>query len=126
MFRVHLLIRLPNLRAWGMKTLIWGSGLRLSFHRSVLLCYRTYGRHIQSLELARIDMQDVSHFSGLVSAFTSLRSLTCSEILLPSRKEHQTPSHDAEILTRLAKPLKIQRLSVSILITCYVTYGTGS
>ncbi len=123
-FRVHLLTQLSNLRAWGLRTEQPGYyGPRLSLHCSVLLCYRTYGSHIQNLEIANIYIQDVSHFVRLISAFTNLRSLSCSTVWL--RMEHQTPLHDAQTLRKLAKPLKMQHLSVSIVTTHYAMYWSG-
>lgn len=107
-FRVHLFTRLPHLRTWGLNAYV-GTGAHLSLHRSTLVCYRTYGRHIQELELAGIPFQDVSHFSQLVSAFTALRNLICADLSV--QKELQSLS----ILRKPSKLLKIQHLSVSIL-----------
>ncbi|KAI1784163.1 WD40-repeat-containing domain protein [Ganoderma leucocontextum] len=115
--RLHLFTRLPNLRTWGMRGSISSSywqtrpQTRLSLHRSTILCYRVYGGCIQNLELAGIPVQDVSHFVRLISAFTSLHSLTCSNVWL--RKKHQTSLHDSEVSNfKLAKPLKIRHLSI--------------
>ena len=97
----NFLTRLPKLNAWGMNASNPYASARLSLHRSLLLCYQTYGRHIQELELACTPVQGVSHFVIFVSAFTALRRLTCSDIPLPSRKEHQSPLDNSAILDKL-------------------------
>ena len=119
----NFLIRLPRLNVWRVKISFCPSYMKAQFalHRSSLLCYQAHGRHVQELELAGIPIQDVSHFVRFVSAFTSLHRLTCSEIRL--RKEHQASLLDLEILNKLAKPLKIQCLSVCILIAYCSMYG---
>ena len=119
--RLHLFTRLPNLRAWKMSTNMWlyPSQLRLSLHGSTTSCYRTYGRRIQNLELGNIRFQDVSHFVRLISAFTGLRSLSCSNITL-AFKISQTWPRDLRIRDEsasarsMARSLKIQQLSVSV------------
>ena len=116
--RLHLFTRLPNVHVWSMggdKNGEWFNS-RLSLHRSTLLCYRAYGGRIQNLELACIRIQGVSHFARLISAFTGLQSLTCSDISLP--EENQTSRTNSEIIQnfKLGKPLAIRCLSVSILI----------
>ncbi len=125
--RVHLFTQLPNLHAWEMRAegeLL--SRCWLSVHRSMLLCYRIYGANIQNLELQRVGIRDISHFVQLVSAFTGLHSLTCFAVEL--RKEHsKTSEHDSEILNKpTRRPLKMQHLTVSFLITSYAMYGAGS
>ena len=120
--RLHLFTRLPNVHAWSMRGNEWGrwAMVRLSLHQSTLLCYRIHGSRIQHLELAHIRIQGVSHFARLISAFTSLQSLTCSHILLP--EENQTSRTNSEIMIpnfKLGKPLAIRCLSVSILIARY-------
>ena len=114
----NFLTRLPNLNAWEMnasESVRLRKNARLSFHRSSLLCYQIHGHRIKELELAYIIIQDVSHFVRLVSAFTALRRLTCSDLQLPG--EHQTPLPNSAILDRPTKPLKIQHMSVRIRIT---------
>ena len=128
--RLHLFSRLPNLHTWRMEALISDSdwdvrhSVQLSFHPSTLLCYRTHGRHIQTLELAGIRFPDISHFIRLVSAFTSLRNLTCSNILV--WKKLQAPLLDSEVIRKFSKPLKIEHLSVSIIVTSHVTDGMAT
>ena len=68
---------------------------------------------MQELELEGIPIQDVSHFVQLVTAFTALQRLTCSKTRVV--KERQTSLLDSENLNKVAKPLGIQHLSVSIL-----------
>ena len=109
----HLLTRFPNLRAWRMSTNIFEDKPPLAFHRFALSCYRIYGGHVQELELEGIPIQDVSHFVQLVTAFTALQRLTCSKTRVV--KERQTSLLDSENLNKVAKPLGIQHLSVSIL-----------
>ena len=113
----YLYSRLPNLHTWKMSTSTpnWSElQAQLSLHPSTVLCYRIHGSHIHTLELASIRIPDISHFVRLVSAFTSLRSLTCSNILV--RKELQTPPLDSESIRKLSKPLKTEILSVSFII----------
>lgn len=125
--RLHLFSRLPNLHTWRMETQIttwYGVKSQLSFHPSILLCYRIHGHHIQTLELASIRFPDISHFIRLVSSFTSLRHLSCSNILV--RKELQAPLPDSEIIRKLSKPLKTEHLSVSIVIISHVMDGMAA
>ena len=119
--RSHLFTRLPNLRAWRMR-----AGLLpdrntpwLSFHPSALVCYRAYGSSIQSLELEGIPFREMSHFVRLVSAFTTMHTLTCYNIRL--RKAQRTLEYDAsQMANKLSRPLKIQYLHVSVVITCCI------
>ena len=132
--RLHLFSQLPNLHTWRMSASSPDSEPRwlivrvrpraqLSFHSTTLLCYRTHGLHIHTLELADIHIPDISHFIRLVSAFTSLRSLTSFNILV--RKELQVPLLDSETIRKLSKPLKIENLAVRILINFRVMDGTA-
>ena len=119
----HLLARFPNLRTWkmdGTGMMMTSKSSRLAFHRSALLCYHVYGRHVQELELEHIPIQNVSHFIQLVASFTHLHRLTCHRIQL--WEEHKTTPLDSEILSKLSKPLKIQHLSVSILAASSMEY----
>ena len=125
-FHSHLFSRLPNLHTWRMIARIPHClessqvqvRVQLAFHPSTLLCYRIYSRNIRTLELEEIHFPDISHFIRLVSAFTSLQSLVCSDILVWS--EHQTPLLDLEIIRKLSKPLKLEYLTVRMLVTSHV------
>ena len=105
---VDFLTRLPNLHAWTMETTLermtslslhhsglsvhqppvtrnhtggeYHYHLTLSLHRSVLSLYRRYSSHIQRLDLCDIRFDRMSDFTGLVSAFTSIHTLICSQI----------------------------------------------
>ena len=111
--RLHLLTQLPNLRAWRMEVGVCAFTARLSLHRTALLCYRTYGGRIRKLELSAIPMEDVSHFTRLVSAFTNIQELFCSGIKI--RKKDTASLHPSEVLNfKLAKLPKIQHLSVNM------------
>ena len=114
---VHVLSRLPNLRIWAMGRGISNvdKGPRLSFNRSTLRCYRKYGGHIQCLQLSSLLLDDISDFIGLVSAFTMLDTLTCTNIKLRPAREHAYGSscrHHPGV-TSLAQSLQIKCLHVS-------------
>ena len=111
---IHLFTRLPNLCAWTMETedLPFSDVIAsLALHHSALRCYRMYGGHILSLELSRIRFHSESDFRGLISAFTSLDSLTCDDIDFYSRK--QQPVIAATVTTSIP-PLPISTLNVSL------------
>ena len=116
---VHLLSRLPNLRVWrmGMREYSYShaaNGPWLSLHRSALWRYQKYGGCIRNLELTGVIMEDVSDFMGLLSAFTGIRSLTCSGI--DFRRCHEPSSMPDSMSARnmLARSLKIENLVVSV------------
>ena len=115
---VPLLSRLPNLCAWGMEMRAYDydveSGPWLSFHRSALWCYHKYGGCIQELELISVTMEDISDFMGLLSAFTSIHSLTCSWITFRRQKELSALYDSISTRNILAKSLRIENLVVSI------------
>ena len=78
---LHVISRLPNLCTWKLELVgspLTNGGPWLSFHRSALSCYRRYGGRIRNLELSCLPFDDVSDFTGLVSAFTGIQSVTCS------------------------------------------------
>lgn len=78
---VHILSRLPNIHTWRLELQLIGIlGPWLSFHRSALSCYQRYGVRIRHLELSRLSFDDVSDLTGLVSAFTGIQSISCSNI----------------------------------------------
>ena len=111
-FPIHLFTRLPNLRAWTMETEVLRTGRpSLSLHHFALRCYRIYGGHIDSLELSRIRFRNKLDFRGLISAFTSLDSLTCYGIQFHSSK--QQPVIAATVPTNI-RPLPISTLNVSL------------
>ncbi|PIL33792.1 hypothetical protein GSI_04417 [Ganoderma sinense ZZ0214-1] len=91
---IHLLIRLPNLRAWSMGNngfSFSGTAMpSLSLQRSVLQSYRSYGHSIHTLELSLVHFDAISDFTGLVSAFTGIRTLTCRNILFRKVEEKTT------------------------------------
>ena len=115
---VPLLSRLPNLCAWVMETRAYDydveSGLWLSFHRSALWRYQKYGGRIQNLELTGITMEDLSDFMGLLLAFTSVHSLTCSGIDFRRPKEPNSPYDSISARNMLARSLRIENLVVSV------------
>ena len=114
---IHLFTQLPNLRAWTMETtqrMVFasgGPGPSLSLHHSALRCYRKYGGHIRSLKLSYIQFRNKSDFRGLISAFTSLDSLTCDHIEFHSSE--QQPVIAATVTTNI-RPLQISTLNVSL------------
>ena len=117
-FPVLLFSRLPNLRSWGMEMRAYDydveSGPWLSFHRSALWCYHKYGGRIQELELICVTMEDISDFMGLLAAFTSIRSLTCSWITFRRQKEPSALYDSISTRNMLAKSLRIENLVVSV------------
>lgn len=122
MIRIHLFTRLPNLRTWTVGTNLQLNDLfewlrpQLSFHCSTLLCYRMHAGRIENLKLASIIFQDISHFIRLISAFTGIHTLTCTNIQLVKEHVENSSLHDAEILRMLArKLLKVKHLTVSII-----------
>ena len=86
---VNLLTRLPNVRAWSMELVTAGWQASLSLHRSMLAMYRTYSSRIQSLNLSGIRFRSFLDFTGLVAAFTSIRSLICSNLKIESWPEEE-------------------------------------
>ena len=116
---VYFLSRLPNLRTWKMGLNgfegIWKRELAdLLLHRSALSCYQRYGSCIRSLELASTPFQLFSHFTGLVSSFTRLESLTCSRIWFRTRHGYEVSPPGSSKTTARAKPLRIKHLHVSM------------
>nr|VWO99150.1 Putative dna/rna non-specific endonuclease protein (EC [Ganoderma boninense] len=88
---VHIFVTLPNLQTWSME--VQSSGHlplktpSLSLHRSVLRWYRKCGNRIRTLELDQISFEDISDFTGLVSALTNIQSLRCSRISFRTKRE---------------------------------------
>ena len=88
---VHVLNRLPNLRGWSMEVQFSGHLPQktpfLSLHRSVLRSYRKYVGGIHDLHLNHITFNDIFDFTGLVSSFTTIRSLSCAHISVRTKRE---------------------------------------
>ena len=113
-FPVHLLTRLPNLRTWTMEAVDskFASILpSLSLHHSTLRYYRKHSKHIRSLELSFVIFYSLSDFKRLVSAFTSLDSLTCYDIGFRLEKAPH-PLTAGTVATNL-RPPQISTLKVS-------------
>ncbi len=108
---VHLLTRLPNLRSWR----IFSSNTMssLSLHRSVLSLYSRCSSRIPSLDLYFIRFYRLSDFIRLVSAFTSIHTLTCSVIMI-RQEEERSPSLYVGGAGMLARPLQVSTLIVSL------------
>ena len=89
---VHIFTQLPNVRAWSMgnnRFSFSGKAMpSLSLQRSVLQCYGRYGRCIHDLELSLIQFDGMSDFTGLISAFTNIHTLTCRNILFRKVEEN--------------------------------------
>ena len=115
---VYLLSRLPNLRTWrmGMREYTYDrkKGPWLLLHHSALWRYQKYGGRIQNLELTGITMEDLSDFMGLLLAFTSVHSLTCSRIDFQRPKEPNSPYDSISARNMLARSLRIENLVVSV------------
>ena len=115
---VRLLSRLPNVRAWKMEMKAYEyypeKGPWLSLHRSALWRYQKYGGCIRNLELTGVIMEDMSDFMGLLSAFTSIGSLTCSGIGFRRRKESNSLYDSISARNMLARSLKLENLVVSV------------
>ncbi|KAI1788005.1 hypothetical protein LXA43DRAFT_674679 [Ganoderma leucocontextum] len=113
---VHLLSRLPKLRAWstvGLKGSERSGRTWLSLHSSALSCYQRYGGCIRDPALADIPFDDTSDFIGPVSAFTSVLSLkACSLISFRTGKERIPSLYNFETNV-VAQSLNIQNLGVS-------------
>ncbi|PIL33090.1 hypothetical protein GSI_04539 [Ganoderma sinense ZZ0214-1] len=112
---IHLLNRLPNLDAWTMTSQsrwIIHTGSSLSLHRSVLWRYRKYGNHIRSLELSGIVFDRMPDFTGLVSAFTGIETLTCYDIYVNSKPRRvEAGSSESPVLVDMnVQPLPISTL----------------
>ena len=111
---IHLLTRLPNLRAWTTGTEDWEPTVvvpSLALHHFALRCYRKHGGHIRSLELSFIEFRSKSDFKGLISAFTDLDSLTCYGIRFYSEEEQ--PVMTSTVATNI-QSLQISTLKVSL------------
>ncbi len=108
---LHLLSRLPNLRTWEMGMAGIGyrteAGAWLSCRRTALSSYQNYSSNIVNLELAYVPFEDICDFIVLVSAFTSIRNLTCSHIWIKTSIE--TAPHSSETNT----PTQVKSLQVS-------------
>ncbi len=119
---VYLLTRLSNLRTWTMGVrydrFIPDEIPSLSLHHSALRCYQKYGSHIQNLELSWLRFDGPSDFTRLVSAFTSIRSLTCSRISFDMSKEPNSSLDEANTghQHQHARPLQLRTLTVSFLV----------
>ena len=112
---IHLLTRLPNLRAWTMGVEDFAPTRfipSLALHHFALRCYRKYGGHIRSLELSCIGFHSKSDFRGLISAFTGLDSLICCGIRR-FRSREQQPVMAVTVATNI-QPLPISTLKVSL------------
>lgn len=116
---VHLLSRLPNLRSWSMGASLSPSGrvdnAKLSLHRLTLSCYQRYSVGIQNLEVSNIDIWNTkSDFIALVSAFTTIQTLSCSSIHFLTTKGHSSnPLYDSDTkMPRMAHTLRSLRVSV--------------
>ena len=111
---VYLLSRLPNLRTWrmGMRECTYDrkKGPWLSLHHSALWRYQKYGGRIQNLELIGVIMEDMSDFMGLLSAFTSICSLTCGWIDFRRQKEPNSLYDSMSARNMLARSLKLENL----------------
>lgn len=116
---VHILSRLPNLHTWKLELVgspLTTGGPWLSFHRSMLSCYSRYGDHIRNLELSSLPFDDLSDFTGLVSALAGIQSISISYVRFRTDSQrkpfnyHSGPPGKASTLSRL---LKIKSLSVS-------------
>ena len=110
----YLLTSLPNLRAWSMVAQLtaYGLGTSLSLHRSTLAVYRKYSSHIQSLHLSGIQFYCLSDFTGLLPAFTTIHTLTCSGIKLRRKEEFDVSLYVART-GMLSRPLQVSTLTVS-------------
>ena len=110
---VHLFSRLPNLRVWRMES-EWTGGrpVWLSLHRSTLSCYRRCSVGIQTLELPSMTFNSLLDFKRLVSAFTTLRTLSCSIVQFRTEKDHDSflPGPKTNTL-QVARTLRILRVS---------------
>ena len=128
----HLLSKCPNLRMWTIgvsqanTTGIPSAPAKtwLSLNRFALSYYQRYGGRIQNLELFDIPFDDISDFTGLVSAVNGIQSLVCSHIRFRTAKELRTfgslYNARANAVTVSSKGrsrlLKIKSLQVSFLI----------
>ena len=139
---VDFLTRLPNVHAWTMETgdekraslslhhsalsihhsalSLHRAGvsfyrLALSLHRSALSLYRRYSSHIQRLDLCNIYFDRLSDFSGLISAFTSIHTLICSQIGFRHKEQHNASLYVGGT-SLLRRPLQVSTLIVSF---CY-------
>ncbi|KAI1783853.1 hypothetical protein LXA43DRAFT_293548 [Ganoderma leucocontextum] len=109
---IHLLSRLPNLRAWRMEVNECGPKGQpgvLSPHLSALSCYERHGGRIQDLALSNISFDNLSDFQRLVSAFPGIRSLSCSQIRFRTTTEHL----DGAGTITVAQSPRLKRLRVS-------------
>ncbi len=110
---IHFLTRLPNLHTWTMGPANFLRGPSLSLHHSALSLYSRNSSRIQSLALYSIRFYRLSDFIGLVSAFTSIHTLTCCDIKF--RREEE-PNHSLSIGGTgllVARPLQVSTLTVS-------------
>ena len=103
----YLFTHFPNLRVWrihgemGYPRENW-----VTFHRSTLRYYNICSSHIHHLELCNIQFKRMSDFARLVSAFTSIHTLTCTYIQLPEADSSQN--------TLRTQSLQISTLKVSL------------
>ncbi len=110
---VHLLTRLPSLRAWTMGPHIFQFGLSLSLHRSVTSLYSRHSSCIQNLDLSGLQFYRFSDFTGLVSAFTSIHTLTCGNIMITFWREEEPKPWYVESTSMLSRLLNVSTLKVS-------------
>ena len=108
---MYLFAHFPNLRVWrihgemGYPRENW-----VTFHRSTLRYYNICSSHIHHLELCNIQFKRMSDFARLVSAFTSIHTLTCTYIQLPTADSSQN--------TLRTQSLHISTLKVSLSLIC--------
>ena len=108
---IHLLSRLPNLRALKLRPVHKAtSQVSLSLHRYTLSSYKRHGGRIKHLELKFVPFNDVSDFIGLVSAFESLESLVCEYLRFRTPRARRAPPDESNTV---AGSLKLKRLHVS-------------
>ncbi len=112
---VHLLTRFPNLRVWAMEMYDSLDGPSLSLHRSALSLYSRHSSLIQRLDLCHITFYRFSDFTGLVSAFTSIHTLTCGWIRFWQEVEEEPTDHSLYVrgTGTLSQSLQISTLQVS-------------
>ena len=119
---VYLISHLPNLQSWTMKTTKHECALSnphwLSFHRSAFWLYNKYGGHIKNLELNKVFMENISEFTGLLSAFTGVHTLTCVHITFRTRKNPASLYTPGSMTNTLSRPLNLDRLIVSAFSRC--------